>query len=751
LTNQEFSNNSEMFKITLESIGDGVITTDILGKVSSMNEVAEELTGWQREAALGRALEEIFVLSGKKMIYHPMSEVITYAVKRGLKEGTKLIAREGQQRYISACGSPIRDHDNQIMGTVIVFRDIDSIVKAEARLRILYMALEQGPSSILIIDLEKNIEYANLQFVSLSDYTDRKNIEECNLNELRLNPYLTSIYKHLDETMAIDSQWQGEIYTELEGKAYWEQVVISPVKDQEEELTHYLVLGKDITRVKLVEQELQRAKEAAEDANKAKSEFIANISHEIRTPLNGIIGLTNLTLATLLSTEQKENLEIIKACGDTLLNLINDILDFSKIEAGQMLMEEVAFSLRELLEKTIASHQVQYKTKGLSVNYRIVPTVPDTIMGDPYKLQQILNNLISNAIKFTDRGEIWISVSMQMISDVEIQIQIQVQDEGIGIAREDIDKLFKSFSQLDNSFSKRYGGTGLGLSISRKLVEMMQGKIWVESELGRGSTFHFTVVMALPESDGQHKSSDSHRFKENPPPSYVKVKILLAEDDIVSQTLMKGMLRAKGYEVCIANDGLEVLDYLAREKFDIILMDINMPKMDGVEATVQIRTKEKNTGVHIPIIALTAHALSGDRERFLAVGMDHYLSKPIEMNDLYAAIELFQNTETEQLSEYFVPKLYNAGQLYKRLDADLLEDMALYIDFLEQALHASDGSRVEHYAHLIRETAAQVEENEMKKCAFKMELSMRRGEWDLVRNWFVKLKEEYFYLNSMGI
>lgn len=745
----ELARNQELLEFTLESIGDGVITTDIYGAVSSMNEVAEQLTGWQRGEALGRSLEEVFVLTGKKVIHNPMNEVITFTAKRGLKTGTRLLSRKGQRSYISACGSPIRNNDNQIIGMVVVFRDIDNIVRAEEKLKILYSALEQGPSSILIVDLVKKIQYANPQFVSLAGYAGNE-IESCKLDQLQMNFYLSSIRTHLEETMESGSQWQGEVFTEQQGKVYCEQVVISSVRNSEEELTHYLVLGKDITRDKLVEQELQRAKEAAEEANKSKSEFLANMSHEIRTPLNGIIGLTNLTLLSELSPEQKENLEIIKACGDTLLNLINDVLDFSKIEAGKMSLERVEFSLRELLEKTIAAHQGSIRPKGLQIDLQVAEKIPDFLVGDPYRVQQILNNLLSNAVKFTDQGRIWIRVKANCVSNREISVQFAVQDEGIGIAEEDIKKLFTSFSQLDNSISKRYGGTGLGLSISRKLVEMMQGAIWVKSQPGQGSTFYFNIIMALPEQGIIINPSPDKQYQALPSTGFAAMKILLAEDDIVSQTLMKGLLRARGYEVSIANNGHEVLASLSREKHDLVLMDINMPLMDGLESTRQIRIQEKSTGEHIPIIALTAHAIYGDRERFLAVGMDHYLSKPVEMKELYAAIELFQDSKPEQWSDSGVTQFYDVIQLYKRLETDALEEMSVYIEALEHALHTADGLGVEQYAHLMREAAAKIEENEMKKCAFKIELCIRKGEWDSARKWFANLKGEYTYIKSMG-
>ncbi len=748
--NHAFAHDRELLALTLESIGDGVITTDIQGNVNGMNEVAEALTGWSCCEAQGRPLEEILVLNGKKMMQHPMSEVITYKMKRGLKKGTTLVAKNGQRIYISACGSPIINHEHQTIGMVVVFRDIDNIVRAEEKLKILYSALEQGPSSILIIDLRKNIEYANPQFVSLTDH-DEQSIEGCNLDQLELNDYLSNIRAHLEETMGSGAQWQGEVCAKQRGEPYWEQVVISPVRDNDEELTHYLVLGKDITRVKLVEQEIQRAKEAAEEANHSKSEFLANMSHEMRTPLNGIIGLTALTLLTQLNPEQKENLEIIKTCGDTLLNLINDILDFSKIEAGKMSIEKVDFSLRELLGKTIASHQVNIKPKGLRIETYIDDTVPNRLVGDPYRLQQILNNLISNAVKFTDRGQIRVKIHSQTLANDEVLMHFEVQDEGIGISPGDMNKLFTSFSQLEHSISKRYGGTGLGLSISKKLVEIMQGRIWVESELGRGSTFFFEVVLALPEQGMIIKPIAEDSNKELPLSPTVPIKVLLAEDDIVSQTLMKGMLRARGYHVQIANTGQEVLDSLAVEKYDLILMDINMPQMDGVEATILIRTEEKRTGEHIPIIALTAHALYGDRERFLAVGMDHYLSKPIEMDELYEAIELFQDSKPEQWSGHFIPRLYDATQLYKQLDEDYLEEMSIYIASLEQFLKMRDGLSAEHFAHLMREAAVKVEENEMKKYAFKIELSIRKGEWEAALEWFAKLEEEYSYVKSMGL
>ena len=549
-----------------------------------------------------------------------------------------------------------------------------------------------------------------------------------------------------------------------------------PLLDNRGEVTGIVGVGRNITARRKAELAMQRAREAAEAASRAKSEFLANMSHEIRTPLNGVIGMTDLALDTDLTAEQREYLETVKMSSDSLLTVINDILDFSKIEAGKIDLETVDFNLRDCLETTLKTLALRADEKGLELLCEIAPDVPEVVEGDSSRLRQVLANLVGNAIKFTDKGEVALSVQLGIKDGDQRLLRFTVSDTGIGIPAEKQKLIFDPFTQADTSTTRKYGGTGLGLTISSRLVNMMDGKIWVESEIGRGTQFHFTVqfkhvggktpmeTTAAPESlhgikvlvaddnatnrrilegmlkrwDMQAKSVESgdealaelcaagrarepyaliltdmhmpgmdgfnlvERIRQLPELSTATVmmltssesrgdaarckglgvsayllkpirlselreaiarvvgareqhsaiplvtlgsvkdpqaacetlRILLAEDNLVNQRLMTRLLEKRGHRVVVAANGREALAALEKDNYDLLLMDIQMPEMNGMEATARIREKEKITGGHQPIVALTAHAMKGDQELCLAAGMDGYLAKPIRAQEL---------------------------------------------------------------------------------------------------------------------
>jgi len=404
-------------------------------------------------------------------------------------------------------------------------------------------------------------------------------------------------------------------------------------------------LARDLVgQLKTQSRELDEARRQAEESNRTKSEFLANMSHEIRTPMNGILGVTALLLDSDLSREHRESLRLVQTSADALLRVINDILDLSKIEAGRLTIEPLAFALRAQVDRCVKTLAFRAHEKGLSLMASVAPDVPDDLVGDWLRLQQILINLIGNALKFTERGEVALLVTVDERTDADAVVHFAVSDTGIGIPADRQERIFDAFTQADGSTARSYGGTGLGLTISRRLVDMMGGSMRVDSEPGRGSTFHVTVRLGIvvakavelpePERNPEPETKNLEPGTWNREP----LRILLAEDNTVNQFLALKLLSKQGHSVEAVTSGQAVLDAIARAPFDLVLMDVQMPGMDGFAATASIRTRERRMGGHLPIIALTANAMVGDREGCLAAGMDGYVSKPIDIRELTAEI-----------------------------------------------------------------------------------------------------------------
>ncbi len=832
------------------------------GTVLKWNPAAERIFGWSEGEVLGRFLPS--VSEEKRDEFEALRERV---LKGGSFNDMQLRRKrkDGSIVDISLSTSAIHDGRGNATAIVAVMEDITERKRAAETLarerNLLRTLIDTLPDFVYAKDTESRFLMANRP-VALA-------VGASSPHELTGKTDFDFYPREMAEGYAADEREvvrtggamlnREEPGRKMDGSPAWILTSKAPFRDASGEIVGIVGVGRDITERKRIEQELQKAKEAAEVANRAKSEFLANMSHEIRTPMNGIIGMTELVLDTNLDADQRDYMEMVRESADNLLTLINDILDFSKIEAGKFSLDVTEFELIDHLDSTLKSLAPHAHQKGLEMTYVVAPAVPKMLLGDPTRLRQILVNLIGNAIKFTERGEISVCVETESLSDNQAMLHFSVTDTGIGIPVEKQQLIFQAFSQADSSTTRKYGGTGLGLAITSHLVNLMGGRIRVESEVGRGSTFHFTAHLGyqkataapspgmgvvglsgmpvlvvddnptnrrileamlrhwnmrptladsgahglevmtehkrggepfplvlidamMPEMDGftlaekikhdpdlagatimmltsagqrgdaarcralgieaylikpirQSELLDAILMTLGRPaqakarPSLVtrhslrsarrRLHILLAEDNPVNRELAVRLLEKGGHTAVAAGNGKEAVGLLedpAGQEFDLVLMDVQMPVMDGFRATAMIREREKVDGKHIPIIAMTAHALKGDRERCLAAGMDGYVAKPISPTKLFEAMEalvpLLPVGGDGQQKQTRTPRVFDEAALLCRVEGDtqlLREIVDLFqsecqrmLGDVKSALDRRDAKALENAAHAFK-------------------------------------------------
>lgn len=502
------------------------------------------------------------------------------------------------------------------------------------------------------------------------------------------------------------------------GKIKWIETRVVPQLDEQGNVVAHRGTMQDITERHLLEQELRQAKETAENSVIAKEHFLSNMSHEIRTPMNAVLGFTDLLIDTPLNVEQKDFVEAIQTSGKNLMSIINDILDYSKIEAGMMTIEQVPLSVRSIFSSLSVLFSQKKNDKDITLSFTTDSAIPENLAGDPTRLTQIIINLVSNAIKFTENGSVSVRAVLNKKTNNIVEVKFTITDTGIGIPQDKLDAVFERFNQASNDTTRKYGGTGLGLSIVKRLVELQGGSIQVESEMGKGSVFEFTLP--LLEQTGEI-AKDLQANTVQPLSSDKKnLHILLVEDNIINQKLAEKHLSNFGYSTDIAGNGKIAIDKLEHSTYDLILMDMQMPEMDGYEAATIIRKKMKLT---LPIIAMTAHAMSGEKEKCLAIGMNDYISKPFKAAELYQKINDQMNVLSKGISHdsnaHSSPvKNIDLSELQEMSGNDLsfikemlelfVYEMSNHLQELEAAIEAQDDATSEYLAHKLKSSITMV-------------------------------------------
>ena len=739
---RELAESEERFRIMADGCPAMMWVTDASGGLRFVNQATRDYFGSTCNFAERGDWEKLF---------HP-DDVQKFA--RGFEQAVRDRATfraevrawraDGACRWLVSDAQPRRSPEGEFLGHVGVTFDIHDRKEAEEGLRSSEEKFRQLAENIREVFWMLDLETGEHLYISPA----YEEIWGRSREELRRNPLSwTQALEPTDraQTLAVfDRQALGE-HTCVEyrmrtprGELKWIRDRAFPIRDADGRIRRVAGVAEDITAAKEAAAALRRAKEEAEAASRAKSEFLANVSHEIRTPMNGIIGMTGLLMETPLTEEQRQYAQIVHSSAESLLSLINDVLDFSRMEAGRLNLEALDFDLQSTMNDAVQLLSAAAQEKGLKLTWRIGPRVPVRLRGDAGRLRQVLLNLVGNALKFTSEGEVSIATEIDHEDESSALLRFSVRDTGIGIPVGQQARIFLPFTQADSSTTRLYGGTGLGLAISRELVELLGGRIGVQSEPQKGSHFWFTALFAkqtavaeAPAHPGGEDRAAAHP-RQPPPPLHRTGRVLVAEDNVTNQQVAMAILKTLGCRADAVANGKEALALLATVPYDLVLMDCQMPVMNGYEAAAQIRSgRSAVVNPKVPIIALTAHAMNGDRERCLAAGMNDYISKPVHHETLRAMLEKW-------LSGDIAEPAFNEGQLIDRMMGDrnlaraiadtFLEDMGKQLAALTTHIRHGDTVAAALQAHSIRGAAANMSCHALEKLALEIELGAGNGD-----------------------